>query len=346
MPNNASATIEANGCRTHPRCSRNLPTDRSPPTKKPIPSQAPERSPPTTRRYEAHSRKVRRNRLCSSPGVPKGVRYRTRHQLCLEMLAQHGEQLPHAWIAGDDEMGRPYWFRSRLNTLGEQYLLAVPCDTNIHDLEVDPPEYGGRGRRPQRPWMRIDKWVDTVSKRGWTKVDVRDGSKGPLIVEATKRRVVARTEKRQEGDQETLVIIRVRQRDTRRIVHDGLLSVERRRGDQRSGVRPAAAKAEHRIEECIQRSKSEAGLADYEVRNWNGWHHHQILSLIATWFLVVEARRGKKKHPGNHGSANPRGHQRHSVSSLRMRFTPPHQSRTRATSPTQRTRSPVSLETT
>jgi SRSO17 transposase len=54
------------------------------------------------------------------------------------------------------------------------------------------------------------------------------------------------------------------------------------------------AKAEHRIEECLQRSKSEAGLADYEVRNWTGWHHHQTLSLIATWFLVTETRRGKK----------------------------------------------------
>ena len=39
-------------------------------------------------------------------GVPKKVRFRTRHQLCLEMLAQHGGTLPHAWIAGDDEMGR------------------------------------------------------------------------------------------------------------------------------------------------------------------------------------------------------------------------------------------------
>jgi hypothetical protein len=57
------------------------------------------------------------------------------------------------------------------------------------------------------------------------------------------------------------------------------------------------AKAEHRIEECIQRSKSEAGLADNEVRNWKGWHHHQILSLIASWFLVTEARRGKKWTP-------------------------------------------------
>ena len=58
-----------------------------------------------------------------------------------------------------------------------------------------------------------------------------------------------------------------------------------------------AAKAEHRIEECIQRGKGEAGLADYEVRNWIGWHHHQTLSLLASWFLNVETRRAKKKTP-------------------------------------------------
>ena len=28
-------------------------------------------------------------------GVPNGIRYRTRHQLCLEMLKEHGETLPH-----------------------------------------------------------------------------------------------------------------------------------------------------------------------------------------------------------------------------------------------------------
>ena len=52
-------------------------------------------------------------------------------------------------------------------------------------------------------------------------------------------------------------------------------------------------KAEHRIEECLQRAKGEAGLADYQVRTWEGWHHHQTLSLIATWFLTQETRRGK-----------------------------------------------------
>lgn len=278
-------------------------------------------------------------------GVPKEVRYRTRHQLCLEMLAQHGEQLPHAWITGDDEMGRPYWFRRHLDALGEQYLLAVPCDTNIRDLEVDPPEYVGRGRHPKRPWTRVDEWVDTLNKRDWTTVDVRDGSKGPLIVEVAKRRVAARTDKRQEGHEEMLVVTRFRQRDTRRIVQtDYYLSNAATDTSEAEFAR--AAKAEHRIEECIQRGKSEAGLADYEVRNWNGWHHHQILSLIGVWFLVTEARRGKKNHPGDHGSADSRRHQFHPVSPLRMRFTLPRPARTRATPATKRTRSSVSLEAT
>jgi SRSO17 transposase len=48
-------------------------------------------------------------------------------------------------------------------------------------------------------------------------------------------------------------------------------------------------RAAHRVEECLKRAKGEAGLADYQVRTWAGWHHHQALSLIATWFLAGEA---------------------------------------------------------
>jgi SRSO17 transposase len=62
--------------------------------------------------------------------------------------------------------------------------------------------------------------------------------------------------------------------------------------------------AEHRIEECLKRAKSEAGLADYEVRTYAGWYHHQTLSLIATWFLTKEARRGEKIHAGDYRSAS------------------------------------------
>ena len=68
------------------------------------------------------------------------------------------------------------------------------------------------------------------------------------------------------------------------------------------------AKAAHRIEECLQRSKSEAGLADYEVRHWTGWQHHQTLSVLATWFLDRETQRGKKMDPSDHITADSPGH--------------------------------------
>lgn len=240
-------------------------------------------------------------------------------------------------------MGRPYWFRKRLNTLGERYLLAVACNTQIRDLEVDPPAYSGRGRYPKRPWTRVDEWAATLGKRDWTRIDVRDGSKGPLIVEVAKRRVVARTEKRQEGHEETLVVICFRDRDNRRVLQtDYYLS--NASADTEKAEFARVAKAEHRVEECIQRAKSEAGLADYEVRNWKGWHHHQILSLIATWFLVCEARRGKKMDPRDHGATNPRSDQFDPHPALRMRYTLPHPTRTRTTTYPQRACSPVPLE--
>ena len=81
------------------------------------------------------------------------------------------------------------------------------------------------------------------------------------------------------------------------------------------------AVAAHRIEEAIKRGKSEAGLADYEVRNWRGWHHHQILSLIATWFLASETRRGKKIHFGDDGPTDPRWDCHVVTRRLPMRYT-------------------------
>ncbi len=70
-----------------------------------------------------------RQRL-NQAGVPNAVRFRTRHELALELLDEHGAALPHGWIAGDDEMGRCSWFRQQLRARGESYLLAVPSNTH------------------------------------------------------------------------------------------------------------------------------------------------------------------------------------------------------------------------
>ncbi len=91
-------------------------------------------------------------------GVPKEVKFRTRQQLALEMLDECGRRLPHVWVTGDDEMGRPSGFRRELQRRGERYLLGAPSNTLIRDLEVPLPEYAGRGRRPKTPFARLDLW--------------------------------------------------------------------------------------------------------------------------------------------------------------------------------------------
>jgi hypothetical protein len=58
------------------------------------------------------------------------------------------------------------------------------------------------------------------------------------------------------------------------------------------GALARVAKAAYRIEEGLQRSKSEAGLADSEVRDCTGWQQ-QTLVFLATWFLVRKTRWGK-----------------------------------------------------
>jgi len=55
---------------------------------------------------------ARRKRRRQKAGIPEAIRFHTRHELILEMLDEWGPLLPHAWISGDDELGRCSWFRS------------------------------------------------------------------------------------------------------------------------------------------------------------------------------------------------------------------------------------------
>jgi SRSO17 transposase len=239
---------------------------------------------------------------CTEAGVPKRVRFQTRHELALEMLTEHTPQLPHAWVAGDDEMGRSSSFRQQLRGRDEHYLLAVPSNTLIRDLEAQPPTDAGHGRRPEVPFGRVDRWVAALPETVWTALEVRDGEKGPLGVDVVCRRVKARAG-RKVGPEETLFVTRERLTDGS-FKHDYYLSFAPE--GTRLSEFARVAKAAHQIEASFKRAKSHAGLGDYQVRNWMGWHHHQTLSLIAAWFLSEETRRGEKRHTGSDRAASAR----------------------------------------
>lgn len=228
-------------------------------------------------------------------GVPRQARFRTRHELALEMLDERGKQLPHAWVAGDDEMGRSSWFRQQLRLRNEHYALAVPGNTLVRDLTAKESAYRGHGRRPQVPLVRADVWCSGLPESAWQRLEVRDAEKGPLLTQAAWTLVQAKTQGKVSEAVEALVVFRERQGDGS-WKHDYTLADAIPSEPLKEFAR--VCKAEHRIEECIKRAKGEAGLADYQVRSWEGWHHHQALSILATWFLVKETRRGKNTDSG------------------------------------------------
>ena len=104
---------------------------------------------------EEWARDEQRRQACH---IPPAVRSQTRYELGLEMLDEWGEQVPHSWVTGDDELGRHTRFRHELRERGERSVLGVPCTTTMRDLEAPLPELSGRGTRPQAPWQSVTQW--------------------------------------------------------------------------------------------------------------------------------------------------------------------------------------------
>ena len=248
--------------------------------------------------------------------VPPEVRDHTRQAQCLEMLDAWGEQVPHGWVTGDDELGRHTGFRRQLRHRGERSVLGVPCPTTVRDLEVPLPAYAGRGRRPKAPWQAVTEWRTSLPADVWTHVTVRDGEKGPVAIGMVKRRVQTRLERTRTGPEAWLVVTR------RPLTADRLVEARASRDATEQDARhryqyyltptegakvawkePSLAalarviKAGTCIEASFQRGKSEVGMDEYQVRTWEGWHHHMALTLIAVWFLIGETHRGQQVTP-------------------------------------------------
>jgi SRSO17 transposase len=73
--------------------------------------------------------------------VPPDVKFQEKWQIALDLLDRSLPGLAHGWIVGDDELGRPAEFRAALRLRKERYVLDVPCNTLVRDLER---------RRPRR----------------------------------------------------------------------------------------------------------------------------------------------------------------------------------------------------
>ena len=230
---------------------------------------------------------------CDKAGIPKQHQVKkTRHQQALEMINTRGKKLPHKWIAGDDEMGKVPWFRRKLRAQNESYMFAVPSNILMMDLDAPNNICKHCGKEKERDFVGVTTWMKNIPTKKWKTIKVREGHKGWLRVKLVTCRVRAKIEN-EIGDEETLIVSKWRE-DHGRPRCDYYLSWSNEPTDLREYAR--VIKQAYRIEESFRRAKSECGLADYQVRNWMGWHHHVALSLLTLWFLTVELLNQKKAY--------------------------------------------------
>lgn len=208
--------------------------------------------------------------------VPEKVKFRKGWELAYEMVRARGSVLPHKWTLGDDAYGRVVELRDRLDSDGEPHILEVPHNTVVRKNGTGKPR-------------SVSSIAASIPKKNWTSVRTRDGEKGPIDVRATKLRVIAGAQADEDRRRETLLIVR------RPCTGEVWYYLSNRKGVSVAKMTKAAA-CRHYIEQSIETAKGDAGLAEYEVRSWVGWHHHMTLSLLAMLFLVCERVRLKKTH--------------------------------------------------
>jgi SRSO17 transposase len=224
--------------------------------------------------------------------VPTAVTFQEKWRLALSQW-ERCRLLPHGWVAADDEFGRVTEFRQTLRRGGERYVVDVPCNTLLRDLEAEP-EAGPSGRRRLPPFEQVQAWAARQPASAWQRLTVRAGEKGPLVVRALTRLVQTKDAEGRVGRPERVVVVRpvARAGDVTYGLSNALSGVALAELVRVKGERP-------RIEQALQMGKGEVGLDHYEVRSWVGWYHHMTLSLLALWFLNLEKSVLKKKRCGS-----------------------------------------------
>jgi len=224
--------------------------------------------------------------------MPTTRSFQTKPEIGLELLRQALARgsVRARWLAADALYGNSPAFRDGVAALGLFYFTAISCDTLIWRRQVALilPPYRGKGRKPSKLTLktasnapyRVDELAKRLPKSAWKRTTIKEGSKGPIVSDVAMVRV---TEARDGLPSSRLWLI------IRRNVAD--------RSDVRyylSNAPETTAAAELArmlgmrwpVELTFEQGKQEVGMDEYEVRSWQGWHHHMIMVMLAHHFLV------------------------------------------------------------
>jgi SRSO17 transposase len=230
--------------------------------------------------------------------IPESVGFQTKPQIAAALIRQTVALgiVDLDWITADEEYGKNGEFLDELEQLELRYVVEVPVNTTV--WTADPascvPPYSGRGQPPRRPTREAVRSVAAVAAGlpagSWSRLRVREGSKGPLAFEFAAVRVWA-VRHRRPGPPIWLLIRRSLEAEP-----EVKYYVSNAAAETPLGTLAGVACTRHAVEDYFEDAKSYLGMAQYETRSYVGWHHHMSLVAMAHLFITLTRRElGKKR---------------------------------------------------
>ena len=244
-------------------------------------------------------------------GVPETVGYQSIAELGLSMLhqARTAGHLMGRWVTADEAYGKVPTLRDTLDDDEWLYVLEVPCSQPVftQPAKTEVPAWSGRGRQPTKLRLvdgesgpqAVEAVAASLAAEDWHLLTVAEGAQGPRIHLFAARRVW----ESREGlpGRECWLVLR-RNPDGSEPKH----YLSNAPADTPLLTLAQVGAKRWPIETEFQLEKNETGLDEYEVRSWQGWHHHITMALLAGILLLsLQQEWGEKDAPGNSAANQP-----------------------------------------
>ena len=228
---------------------------------------------------------------CRQAGVPAAeIVFRKKSELGLELILQARQnQIPFRFVDMDAHYGQQAWLLSRLEAENIEYMAEIPSDTQVYlayPAVGIPARKGNRGRKPSKTRVLDGQPLQVrslleIDKLKWTVLQVRDTARGELWIKFAALRVY-RIEDELPVAQPVWLCLR-QELDT------GQVKFAFSNAPANSPIKILADKmcTRYWVERAIEDAKGLAGLDEYQLIGWRGWHHHMTMTMLAMLFLVT-----------------------------------------------------------